>query len=133
MDITQLETFIENDQLAEITALLSQKPQLAVQVTSHQISPILLACFYKKQEIANAIAEFVPELNIFDACAVGKFDTVTLLVFKDPQIVNSLLQTCVIKTLGKEKTAASLRSKYVPPPESDSKDQNHFLEFYQLL
>ena len=89
MDITQLETYIENDQLDQIIALLSQKPQLAVQVTSHQISPILLACFYKKQEIANTIAGFVPELNIFDACAVGKFDTVTLLVFKDPQVVNS--------------------------------------------
>lgn len=89
MDITQLETFIENDQLDEIIALLSQKPQLAVQVTSHQISPILLACFYKKQQIANTITEFIPELNIFDACAVGKFDSVTLLVFKDPQLVNS--------------------------------------------
>ncbi len=89
MDITQLETFIENDQLNEVIALLSQKPQLAVQVTSHQISPILLACFYKKQQIAEAITEFIPELNIFDACAVGKFDTITLLVFKDPAIVNA--------------------------------------------
>lgn len=88
MDITQLETYIENNQLEEIVALLSQKPQLATQTTSHQISPLLLACYYKKMEIANAIAEFVPELNIFDACAVGKFDDVTLIVFKNPRIVN---------------------------------------------
>lgn len=88
MDITQLETLIENSQLDEIIALLSQKPQLATQTTSHQISPMLLACYYKKMDIANAIAEFMPELTIFDACAIGKFDEVTLLVFKDPRAVN---------------------------------------------
>jgi ankyrin repeat protein len=88
MDITQLETYIENNQLEEIVALLSQKPQLATQITSHQISPMLLACYYKKMDIAGAIAEFMPELNIFDACAIGKFDDVTLLVFKNPRIVN---------------------------------------------
>ncbi|WAC40744.1 ankyrin repeat domain-containing protein [Pedobacter sp. SL55] len=88
MDITQLETLIENNQLDEIVALLSQKPQLATQVTSHQISPMLLACYYKKMDIANAIAEFMSELSIFDACAIGKFDDVTLLVFKEPRAVN---------------------------------------------
>jgi len=88
MDITQLETFIENNQLDEIVALLSQKPQLATQITSHQISPMLLACYYKKMDIANAIVEFMPELSIFDACAVGKFDDLTLLVFKEPRAVN---------------------------------------------
>ena len=88
MDISQLESLIENDQLEQIIALLSQKPELAKQVTSHQISPILLACYYKKPEIAQAIAEFVPELNLFDACAVGKFDDVTLLIFKNPASVN---------------------------------------------
>ena len=88
MDINQLETLIENNQLDEIIALLSQKPQLASQTTSHQISPMLLACYYKKMDIANTIAEFMPNLTIFDACAIGKFDDVTLLVFKDPRLVN---------------------------------------------
>ncbi|MES2447530.1 MAG: ankyrin repeat domain-containing protein [Bacteroidota bacterium] len=88
MDISQLESLIENDQLDQVIALLSQKPELAKQITSHQISPILLACYYKKPEIAQAIAEFVPELNLFDACAVGKFDDVTLLIFKNPASVN---------------------------------------------
>ena len=88
MDISHLETLIENGQLEEVIALLAQKPELAKQTTSHQISPILLACYYKKPAIAQAIAEFVPELNLFDACAVGKFDEVTLLIFKNPSSVN---------------------------------------------
>ncbi|MFA6275302.1 MAG: ankyrin repeat domain-containing protein [Pedobacter sp.] len=89
MDITHLETLIENDQIEEVTALLTQKPELASKTTSHHISPVLLACYYKKQEIANVIAEFVQELNLFEACALGKFDEVTLLIFKDPQSINS--------------------------------------------
>ncbi len=89
MDITHLETLIENGQLAEIIELLTKSPELASQITSHQISPVLLACYYKKPEIANTIAEFVSDLSIFDACAIGKFDDVTLLIFKDPQLVNS--------------------------------------------
>ncbi len=89
MDITHLESLIENGQLAEIVELLKQKPQLASQTTSHHISPTLLACYYKKPEIANAIAEFASELDIFEACAVGKFDDVTLLIFKNPALINS--------------------------------------------
>jgi ankyrin repeat protein len=89
MDITHLEKLIENNQLEDIITLLSGNPQLASQTTSHQISPVLLACYYKKFDIAKALVEFVPELSLFDACAVGKFDDVTLLIFKDPRAINS--------------------------------------------
>lgn len=89
MSIAHLETLIENDKLEEIISLLAQQPQLAEQKTTHQISPIMLASYYKKPHIAKAIAAFVQELNIFDACVVGKFDDVTLLVFKEPTLVNS--------------------------------------------
>ncbi len=88
MDITQLESYIENNQLAEIVSLLTLKPELATQNTSHQTSPMLLACYYKKMDIANAIATFMPSLSLFDACAIGKFDDVTLLIFKNQKGIN---------------------------------------------
>lgn len=88
MDINQLESFIENNQKDELVALLTEKPHLAAQTTSHQISPLLLACYYHKTEIAQTIAEFLPELTIFDACAVGKFDDVTLLIFKKTDLLD---------------------------------------------
>ena len=88
MDIGHLETLIENNQLQEIVNLLEQNPDLAVQQTSHQVSPILLACFYQKLTIANAIAQFVKELDIYDACATGKFEEVSLLVYKNPSVVH---------------------------------------------
>ena len=89
MDNTHLEKLIEENQLAEIIELLSKQPELANRATSHQISPLLLAAYYKKNDIANAIAEFVPELTLFEACALGKFDDATLLIFKNPAQINS--------------------------------------------
>lgn len=89
MDITQLETFIENNQVDELVALLSQKPALASQVTSHQISPVLLACYYQKPALAKKIAEFVTDLSLFDACAIGNFEVVNSLISSNPSLTNS--------------------------------------------
>jgi ankyrin repeat protein len=89
MDITQLETLIENNQVDEVIALLSQKPELANQTTSHQISPVLLACYYQKQELANKISEFISEIDIFDACAIGKLDDVTFLISNNPSLITT--------------------------------------------
>lgn len=89
MDITQLETLIENNQVDEVIALLSQKPELANQQTSHHISPILLACYYQKQELANKISEFISDLDIFEACAIGKLDDVTSLTSNNPSLITT--------------------------------------------
>lgn len=89
MDNTHLEKLIEENRLTELMELLGKQPQLASEITSHHISPVLLACYYQRPEIANAIASFVPQLNLFEACALGKFDEATLLIFKNPQQINS--------------------------------------------
>lgn len=88
MSIAQLEEQIEAGNLNEVKEILVQNPRLANMLTSHNISPLLLACYYKKQEIAEAITEFTDDLTLFEACAVGKFDTATLLIFQRPQIIN---------------------------------------------
>ena len=89
MNIAQLETFIENNQVDEVIALLSQKPELANQITSHQISPVLLASYYQKQELASKIATFISEIDIFDACAIGKLDEVTSLIAENSSLISS--------------------------------------------
>jgi len=88
MDIAQLEEQIEAGNLNAVKEILVQHPQLANSFTTHKISPLLLACYYKKQEIANLIAEFVDDLTLFEACAVGKFDAATLLIFQKPDSIN---------------------------------------------
>lgn len=89
MDITQLEEQIEAGNTQAVKEILLQKPALAIQATSHGTSPLLLACFYKKQDIANIISEFIDRLTLFEACAVGKFDDATLLIFQNPDDLNN--------------------------------------------
>ena len=88
MGITQLEEQIEAGNLQAVKEILIENPKLANVDTSHHISPLLLACYYKKQEIADLIAEFVDHLTLFEACAVGKFDAATLLIFQNPASIN---------------------------------------------
>lgn len=88
MSIVELEANIEAGNLQAVKAILTQNPTLANSETSHQISPLLLACYYKKQDIANLISEFNSDLTLFEACAVGKFDAATLLIFKNPESIN---------------------------------------------
>ncbi|MCX2473332.1 ankyrin repeat domain-containing protein [Pedobacter sp. MC2016-05] len=88
MSISELEEQIEAGNLEAVKKILIQNPQLANTNTSHHISPLLLACYYKKQSIADIIAEFSNQLTLFEACAVGKFDIATLLIFQNPDDVN---------------------------------------------
>ncbi|TCD12022.1 ankyrin repeat domain-containing protein [Pedobacter frigidisoli] len=88
MSIAQLEEQIEAGNLQAVKEILVQNPKLANNNTSHNISPLLLACYYKKQDIANLISEFTDDLTLFEACAVGKFDTATLLIFQKPDSIN---------------------------------------------
>ncbi|MDN3588886.1 ankyrin repeat domain-containing protein [Pedobacter aquatilis] len=88
MSTGQLEAQIEAGDLQAVKEILVQNPSLANANTSHNISPLLLACYYKKQEIANLITEFTENLTLFEACAVGKFDTATMLIFQNPASVN---------------------------------------------
>lgn len=89
MNITQLEEQIEAGNIQAVKDILVQNPALAKQLTSQKISPLLLACYYKKQEIASLISEFLDNLTLFEACAVGKFDDATLLIFQNPDQINT--------------------------------------------
>lgn len=88
MDIAQLEDFIENNQIDEVENLILKQPKLLHQLTSFQMSPLRLACFYHKNEIANLIAKHIPSMDIFEASSFGNFEQVTLLVYKNPDIIH---------------------------------------------
>jgi len=88
MSIGLLEENIEAGNLQAVKELLVQNPTLANTNTSHNISPLLLACYYKKQEIANLITEFTDNLTLFEACAVGKYDAASMLIFQNPDSIN---------------------------------------------
>jgi len=89
MSVEQLEEYIAADDLAGIKTLLTQHPELATSNTSYHVSPLLLACYFKKPKSADVILGFLKEINLYEASAVGKFDAVAYLVQTNPDAVNS--------------------------------------------
>ncbi|WP_316809727.1 ankyrin repeat domain-containing protein [Pedobacter heparinus] len=87
--MADLETLIETGNKPEIFDLLTKDPALASKTTSHGISPVLLACYYRKPEIAALIANFSTSIDLFEASALGKLPEATLLAEKNPELVNS--------------------------------------------
>lgn len=88
MNTDKLEEFIAAGDLHSINALLIDNPALAKTKTSHQVSPLMLSCYFKKPEVANLLLKFVDEVNLFEASAVGKFDVVAYIISNHPDSVN---------------------------------------------
>jgi ankyrin repeat protein len=88
MSIELLEEYIASGDLAGIGNLLQENPQLAKTKTSHQVSPIMLSCYYKKPEVTALLLKYTDDLNLFEASAAGKFDVVAHLLYSHPDAVN---------------------------------------------
>ncbi|MCJ8209325.1 ankyrin repeat domain-containing protein [Mucilaginibacter sp. RS28] len=89
MTIDQLEQLIGAGDVAGVRQLLTQQPALATTATSYQVSPVLLACYFKKPELAQTILGFLNQITLFEACAVGRFDAVAYLVQQKPDAINN--------------------------------------------
>ena len=87
--MADLETLIETGNRQDIFDLLNQNPSLASKETSHGISPVLLACYYKKPQIAALIANFAKQINLFEAAALGKTEETDFLTGRYPESVNT--------------------------------------------
>ena len=88
MSLDLLEEFIETGDASALDDLLQANPSLALKQTTLKVSPLLLSCYYKKPELATIILKYVQDINIFEACAVGKFDAVAHLIYLNPNSVN---------------------------------------------
>ena len=88
MSLDLIEEYIETGNAFALNDLLQANPSLAAKKTSLNVSPLLLSCYYKKPELAGIILKFVQEISIFEACAVGKFDSVAHLLYLNPDVVN---------------------------------------------
>jgi len=88
MNTEKLEEYIAAGDLHSINALLTDNPALAKANTSHQVSPLLLSCYFKKPEVATLLLKYVDEVSLFEAAAVGKFDVVAYIITNHPDSVN---------------------------------------------
>lgn len=88
MNTAQLEEYIASGDLQSINRLLTENPALAKAGTSHQVSPLLLSCYFKKPEVTNLLLKFVEEISLFEASAAGKLDVVAYIITQHPDSVN---------------------------------------------
>ena len=88
MSVEKLEEYITTANLDELEALLLQEPKLATTPTSHQVSPIMLSCYYKKPAVTDLLLKHVTEVNMFEAAAAGKLDIIANLIYEHPDSLN---------------------------------------------
>jgi len=88
MSLEQLEEYITTGDVIGLNVLLTQNPKLAKGATSHNVSPLMLSCYYKKPEVTALLLKYVDDITLFEAAAAGKFDVVAHLVFTYPDAID---------------------------------------------
>ena len=83
-----LEEYIETGNSKDLTDLLIANPGLAMQKTSHLVSPLMLCCYFKKPDLADIFAKYVQEINIFEASALGRSDLLEKTLISDPSLLH---------------------------------------------
>ena len=89
MDTENLEEQIEAGDLDAVRAVLISNPTLADGETSAKTSPLMLACYYNRNDIALLICEFKKTLSIFEACSIGKLEETKTFLFENPALINA--------------------------------------------
>lgn len=90
MNSTVIEEYIETGNHQDLELLLSQDPSLVNQKTSHEISPLLLSCYYHKPQITQVILKFISTITIHEACATGLITHIQMMIDHKKDIVDEL-------------------------------------------
>lgn len=90
MNISVLEEYIETGNIQDLELLLNKKTELIKQQTSHEISPLLLACYYNKPQIVQTILKHTTSITIHEACAIGLKQPIELMIKHKKEIVDEI-------------------------------------------
>lgn len=90
MTITNLEQYIETGNHLDLEHLLSKDAALLKEKTSHNTSPLLLACYYNKPQIVQVILKYTTSITIHEACAVGLLEHVHRMIEHKKDIIEEL-------------------------------------------
>jgi len=90
MSLSRLEEYIETGNSLAIDDLLNGNPSLAKQKTSHEISPLLLACYYQKPQIVKILLKHIDELTIHEAAAASLLEQVQAMIEDHPEMLNEV-------------------------------------------
>ncbi|MXV16231.1 ankyrin repeat domain-containing protein [Hufsiella ginkgonis] len=87
-----VEEYIQAGNADALKDLLDSNPALVTKPTSQQVSPLMLACYYKKPAVVKVILGFVKDPDLHEASASGKFDSVANHIYKNPGQINAYSQ-----------------------------------------
>lgn len=90
MNLSLLEEYIETGNYQDLELLLSRDSDLVKQNTSHDISPLLLSCYYHKPQVTQTILSYISTITIHEACAVGLNEHVQMMIDHKKEVVNEL-------------------------------------------
>ncbi|HEX8772262.1 MAG TPA: ankyrin repeat domain-containing protein [Pyrinomonadaceae bacterium] len=79
---------IKTGDVARVHEMLDADPQLAGSRNENGVSAVLLATYYGRNEIADALIERGAALDIFEAAAVGRAGRVEEILAARPELVN---------------------------------------------
>jgi ankyrin repeat protein len=86
---TELFDAIRAGDVTRVRGLLTAEPGLVNGRNERGHSPVLIAQYHHKGDVVTVLLEAVPELDLFDACAVGRTERVAELLDRDPTQVNA--------------------------------------------
>lgn len=90
MSATIIEEYIETGNHQDLELLLSQDVSLVHQKTSHDISPLLLSCYYHKPQVTQVILKFISTITIHEACATGLLQHIQMMIEHKKDVVNEI-------------------------------------------
>jgi len=90
MSLSQLEEYIETGNGHAIDDLLNGNPSLSRQRTSHDISPLLLACYYNKPQIVKVLLKHLDELTIHEAAAAAQLEQLQAMIEDHPDSLDTI-------------------------------------------
>ena len=79
---------IKQGNLEEVQRLLASTPRL-IHKKENDLSPIMVAAYNQKPEIADFLAEKAGKLAIYESAVTGKTRQITLQLARDPLLVNT--------------------------------------------
>lgn len=86
--MSELTDAIKQGDTEKINALLDRDPSLA-STPENNVTPILLAIYHGKQDVARLLAARTPSLSFGEAVALGDTDRVKQLLAADPSLLHS--------------------------------------------
>ncbi|HTX92991.1 MAG TPA: ankyrin repeat domain-containing protein [Anaerolineales bacterium] len=83
---------IKNGDRTVVESMIAEDPRLLHATDLEGLSPILLAAYNHRPEIAEILADHTVTLSIFEAAATGKYQQMVMFIAKSPELANAYAQ-----------------------------------------